>query len=68
MEIIANRIKEIRKENNLTQAELGKILSVSQDNVSLWETGKSLPSVTHVVSISKAFNVSADFILGLKDF
>ena len=68
MEIIANRIKEIRKENNLTQAELGKILSVSQDNVSLWETGKSLPSVTHVVSISKAFNVSSDFILGLKDF
>ncbi len=68
MDIIANRIKEIRKENKLSQSEFGKMLSVSQDNISLWETGKSYPSVQHVVSISKLFNVSTDYILGVKDF
>ncbi len=68
METIANRIKEIRKENQLTQAEFGKMLSISQDNVSLWETGKGFPSVLHVIAISKLFHVSADYILGLSDF
>ncbi|MBQ8284653.1 MAG: helix-turn-helix transcriptional regulator [Clostridia bacterium] len=68
MEIIANRIREIRKENNLTQAEFGKLLSVSQDNISLWEKGKGFPSIFHVITIAQIFNISTDYILGLKEF
>ncbi len=68
MDSIANRIKEIRKENHLSQSDFGKILSVSQDNVSLWETGKSFPSVQHVILIAKTFNISTDYILGVSDF
>ena len=68
MKTISNRIKEIRKENHLSQSEFGKILAVSQDNVSLWETGKSFPSVQHIILISQIFKVSADYILGLSDF
>jgi len=68
MEIIAKRIKEIRLENHLTQTEFAKILYVSQDNVSLWETGKSVPTIQHVILISKHFKVSSDYILGLSDF
>ena len=41
MNDIGKRIKEIRIENKLTQQEFGEKLSVSQDTVSLWETGKS---------------------------
>ncbi|MGN0817345.1 MAG: helix-turn-helix transcriptional regulator [Candidatus Coproplasma sp.] len=65
---VAIRIKEIRMENKLNQTEFGKILSVSQDTVSLWEKGKSFPTVEAVITISEKFNVSADYILGLKDF
>lgn len=68
MDTIANRIKEIRKENHLSQSDFGKILAVSQDNVSLWETGKSYPSVQHVILIAKTFNISTDYILGVSDF
>ena len=68
MDIIAKRIKEIRTENRLTQTEFAKILFVSQDNVSLWETGKSVPTVWHVILIAKHFKVSSDYILGLSDF
>ncbi len=68
MDILANRIKEIRKENGLTQSDLGKILSVSQDNISLWETSKSVPTVYHVILLAKTFNLSTDYILGLSDF
>ena len=68
MNNIGIRIKEIRKENHLTQSEFGKILSVSQDNVSLWETSKGYPTIQHVIIIAKTFNVSSDYILGISDF
>ena len=64
MEIISVRIKEIRTERNLTQKEFGDILSVSQDTVSLWEKGKSVPTTEFVVSICKKFGLSADYVLG----
>ena len=66
-EIISKRIKEIRTESKLSQAQFGKKLSVSQDNVSLWEIGKSIPTAEHIISICKIFGVSADYLLGLKD-
>ena len=66
-ENIAKRIKEIRQENKLSQAEFGKRLFVSQDTVSLWEKGKSLPTVEYVIQMAKIFNLSADYILCLDD-
>lgn len=66
--VTGKRIRELRNEYRLTQVELGGILSVSQDTVSLWEKGKSLPSAEYVIIICKKFNVSADYLLGLKDF
>ena len=68
MKNIGIRIKEIRKDNHLSQSEFGKLLSVSQDNVSLWETGKGYPTIQHVITIAKTFNVSSDYILGISDF
>lgn len=65
---IGKRIKEIRTEAELTQAQFGEKLSVSQDNVSLWEKGKGMPTVDCVILICKIFGVSADYLLGLKDY
>ncbi len=67
-EMIAKRIKEIRTENKLTQAQFGERLSVSQDNVSLWENGKSFPTVEHVITICVTFSVSSDYLLGLTEY
>ena len=64
---IAQRIKEIRLENKLNQSDFGKIISVSQDTISLWEKGKSLPNTEFIIEICKKFNVSADYLLGLED-
>lgn len=60
-------IKELRKERNLTQSQLAEMLWTSQDTVSLWERGKSLPDLTMIIKLTKIFNVSADYLLGLKD-
>lgn len=67
MKECANRIKDLRLENNLTQAEFGNLISVSQDTVSLWEKGKSLPATEYVILICKTFKISADYLLGLTE-
>ena len=65
---IANRIKEIRVENKLSQLAFGKLLSVSQDTVSLWENGKSVPTAEALITMATKFDVSIDFILCVKDY
>ncbi|MBE7083494.1 MAG: helix-turn-helix transcriptional regulator [Clostridiales bacterium] len=64
---ISDRIKEIRAEYKLSQEELGKKISVSQDTISLWENDKALPSTEYVIAICKLFSVSADYLLCLVD-
>lgn len=64
---IAARIKEIRTNEKLNQSDFGKSISVSQDTVSLWEKGRSLPNTEFVIAICKKYNVSADYLLGLED-
>ena len=59
-------IKELRKEKKLTQTQLAELLFVSQDTISLWELGKSLPDVENLVKMTKLFGVSADYLLGLE--
>jgi repressor LexA len=65
---IGKRIKEIRLERGLSQERMGEILSVSQDTVSLWEKGKSVPTAEFLVAIAKNFEVSVDYILCLKEY
>lgn len=68
MKNIGKRIKEIRVESGLSQERFGNILSVSQDTVSLWEKGKSVPTAEYLIAMAKHFDVSVDYILCLKDY
>lgn len=67
MATLSDRLKELRKSNNLTQAELGKILGVGKTTVSMYETGNSTPSDEIKLKISEYFNVSLDYLLGKTD-
>ncbi|MBR5635774.1 MAG: helix-turn-helix transcriptional regulator [Pseudobutyrivibrio sp.] len=51
-------IVECRKENNLTQAELGKKLSVTAKAVSRWERGLGFPDINTLEPLAEALNVS----------
>lgn len=63
---IGDIIKQLRIEKGLTQTELATMLFTSQDTISLWERNKSLPDVESVIELTKIFNVSADYILGIE--
>ncbi len=62
--IIGTRIKQLRKENNLTQTELGYKLDVIKQTISSWETGISSPSNETIIIMSSLFGVSVDYLLG----
>ena len=63
MEEIGNVIKNIRKENNLTQSEFASILWVSSQAVSKWENGVSIPDISTLKEISNKFNVDLDYLI-----
>ena len=64
----AQRLKELRLDNSLTQAELANALSVDQRTVSNWEKGIREPDFESLMKIARYFNVSAEYLLGLVDY
>lgn len=66
--MLGNRIKELRKQNNLTQAELGAKLGVIKQTISSWENGVSSPSNETLANIATIFGVSTDYLLGGKTY
>ena len=57
-------IRNLRKRNYLTQAEFAKKVGVTQGTVSQWEHGIISPNSNQLRSISDAFGVSIDSIVG----
>lgn len=56
-------ISKLRKERNMTQKELAERLNVSDKAVSKWETGKGLPDVDSLLTLSREFSVSVNELL-----
>lgn len=61
--MIGNIIKQLRKEKNITQAELAKIAEVTTSSIGMYETGVRKPSYEVIVKIAKFFDVSTDYLL-----
>lgn len=64
--MIADTIKMLRTSKNITQAELAKKLGITRSSVNAWEMGISVPSTSYLVELATLFQVSTDYLLGLK--
>lgn len=60
-----NRIRDLREDRDLTQAEIAKIIGTTQQQYSKIETGKADISGDKLKLLAKFYNVSVDYILGL---
>lgn len=60
MEIIARKIRTLRKNKNMTQEELAEVLSVSAQAVSKWENGISAPDIELLPILARYFGISMD--------
>ena len=61
--MIADRIKQLREQRGLTQAELAKLLGITRSSVNAWEMGISVPSTQYVVELAHLFKVTTDYLL-----
>ncbi len=61
------RIKNLREDHDLTQAEVGKLLQKSQQGYNHIEAGRSELKIEDLVILCRLYNVSADYIIGLCD-
>ena len=60
---IGNFLKELRKQNNMTQEQLGERIGVTNKTVSRWETGKYMPPIECLKLLSEIYQVSINEIL-----
>ncbi len=65
--MVADRIKQLRISNNMTQSDLAQKLNITRSSVNAWEMGISTPSTTYIVELSQLFKVSTDYLLGLSN-
>ena len=56
------RIKLLRKNNNLTQQEFAKMIGTSQNVLANWESGRRNPSASVINNICKTFNVNEEWL------
>lgn len=67
MKQFAERLRELRLEKNLSQMQLSKATGLSHTAIVYWETQQRIPNANAVVILAKFFDVSADYLLGLKN-
>lgn len=67
MHIFCERVKELRIENNLTQKQLAEKLQTTNSSVCDWEKGRSQPDLKTLANMAQLFQVSVDYLLGLKE-
>lgn len=59
-------IRELREDHDLKQKDIAKLLGTTQQVYSRYENGENEIPVRHIITLCKFYNVSADYILGLK--
>ena len=59
------RLKNIREDRDLTQAQIGKLLNKSQQGYNHIEAGRAELKIDDLVKLCKFYNLSADYIIGL---
>ena len=66
MEII-NRLKDVREDRDLKQADIAELLSTTQEQISKYETGKQLMGIDKYIKLAEFYNVSIDYLVGIID-
>lgn len=66
--IVANRLKQLRKEKGITQSDLASGADISLTSVKQYETGKRIPEKFILSKIANYFNVIDDWIIGESEY
>lgn len=67
MLVLSERLYLLRKERKLTQGEAAKNLGISLNSYQRYETNEREPTAPVLVQMAQFYNVSLDYLVGLKD-
>lgn len=59
-----DRLKQLRKDNKMTQVMLGKRLNYGYTAIANYESGRNQPSIDVLVKLAEIFHTSIDFLVG----
>ena len=65
--IYVKRIRDLREDHDKTQQEIADVLGTSQTMYARYERGANELPIRHLITLCKYYQVSADYILGLKN-
>lgn len=60
-------MKDLREDNDLTQADVAEKLGTSQTMYARYERGANELPIRHLITLCKLYNVSADYFLGINE-
>ena len=60
-------LKELRERYKLSQVELAKKLNLSPSTIGMWESGRNKPEFDTIIKLSKIFNVSVNYLMGINE-
>ena len=61
------RMRSLREDRDLTQAQLGEILNKSQQGYNHIEAGRAELKIEDLIKLCQFYNVSSDYLIGLTD-
>ena len=61
------RLKDLREDHDLKQADVAAHLGISQQYYQCYESGKNELPLRHGIALAKFYNVSLDYLVGLSD-
>ncbi len=67
LELFAFRVKKLRKARKLSQQGLAEVLGLTQTAISGIESGLRTTTIEKLILLAQFFEVSTDYLLGLKD-
>lgn len=69
MYTFAERLRELRLERNLSQAELAAAVGnkITSSAIGLWELNKRVPNLEAVILLAQFFGVTLDYLAGIED-
>lgn len=67
MDKFAERLKELRIENNMSLKELATEIGSTSTSISRWENKLRIPNIESLIALAKYFKVTADYLLGLEN-
>lgn len=60
------KLRELRKQHNLTQKELASMIGVKNSIISFYEVGDRIPSPEVIRKLAETLHVSADYLMGIE--